>query len=145
MAKNKKYWPYLLLSYVFPLIGGLITYFVEKKDKAFAKFCLYASSLIFVLIIFISLFMRDPNFNTNPNLLYLISAGAIYICYRIMSKNKYDPIMASFLFFIPGTIYAAYFSRFKNDKNMKNNLGNFLIFQFILIPIQYIFISFILF
>jgi hypothetical protein len=146
IAGKKRVWPWMLVSYFIPIIGGLIIYSMKKdKEKSLAKICLLSTFVLPLtagiqsILMILSLMTYDEYFilwsiATNGYLIYWITFGLLLSLYLLKSAfkdNEYKYFFLVFWFSLFGAVYS-YYHAYKNDKNLRHNVGWFLFFQILI-------------
>jgi hypothetical protein len=133
---KKRFWHLIFISFIFPIIGGIIVYFLEKeKDKELADFCLltsFANPLLigFLLGIVLSLLSIDMLIIQ----LLTVVVGVVLswgLIEKGFPKNNYKYLVTILWFGLFGALYS-YFYIYKNDKIVRNNILWLFLLLFIL-------------
>lgn len=134
-------WKSFLLSFLLPVVGGLIVYFRNKdRDRELIYICLILSVFHPFMI----------SFFVSTRIVYIIiSLILTIILMRVYNKNRYRYFIPVWYFSLLGAVYS-YFYGYKEDKSLRNDLGWFLLTQLLagiiltmtVSGIYYVFISY---
>jgi hypothetical protein len=132
----------MLFSYFLPVVGGFIISRMKRRDdRDLAQLCWIGSLVNPLLIVFILGLVLMPVTTLYGSLSseilnwgILLVFGVIFNWWAItgfMAKNKYRYFLPVLWFGLLGAVYA-YYGRYKNDNHLRDNVGTFFFFQFIL-------------
>ena len=134
---------YIFLSYVLPLIGGIISYFsVKKEDKDLARFSLWNSILHPIILSFLFAFIiirwkgiMWSTFHIGEIYLIVLLVDILFVSIlTLISKNKYRHFIATYWFAIVGSIYT-YLVYKESKKNIASASWIFGLIIFFVAPI----------
>jgi len=152
-GKNRV-WPWMVISYFIPLLGGAIAYFAKRRsDKDLAIICAIGSLVLlmttgvsFLLVVFSTIYFGDALSGYVLFMFYWISAGLLlhrYNTKHAIPDNKYKYFFLVYWFALFGALYS-YYNVYKGDKNLRDNVGWFFFFQLFLGIFGSVFLSSIL-
>jgi len=141
-AGKNRVWPWMVLSYFIPILGGVIAYFVKRRgDGDLAIICALGSLVLpmtagvsFMLGVLSTIYYGDAFSGYVLSLIYWIIAGLFlhrYITKQALPENKYRYFFLVYWFALLGALYS-YYNAYKNDKNLRDNVGWFFFFQLFL-------------
>jgi len=132
----------MLFSYFLPVVGGFIISRMKRRDdRDLTQLCWIVSLVNPLLIGFVLGLVLMP-----VTILYgspsseILSWGIPLVfgvmfnwwaLTRFMAKNKYRYFLPVLWFGLFGAIYA-YYGRYKDDRQLRDNVGTLFLFQFIL-------------
>jgi len=138
MDKKKRVWPFFLISLIFPIIGGLATYFMKKdKDKQLAELCLSLSILNPTLFSWIF-----DYFFSDFGILFTLAVSLAFCWYFLrgmFKKNAYRYFVPTFYFSFIGAILSE--RRYKKNAYMLRNVRRFWEAQVILAIISILIVA----
>ena len=133
-------WKSFFLSFILPIIGGLIVYSRNKrKNIELAKICLSLSLLHPFIPLLFSIFFSDSLIGMGIAL--ALTIGLV----RAYEKNAYKYFIPVWYFGIFGLIYSYYFG-YEKDNSLREEVGRFFLSQILaLIVLIGILLLFVLF
>ncbi len=141
--KNSGAWKYFFLSFILPVIGGIITYFtIKNKDKNLATICLTVSIFHPFLAVFFTSFFTGfllGLFGIGVEILenYVLLLWPIslilftIILIQIFKSNPYHPFIPIWYLGLLGFIFSYYYYDGRQSKVLKRDMGIFFLAQII--------------
>jgi hypothetical protein len=141
--KEENVWSFFLLSFLIPIIGGIVVYLMKREqNNDLAKINLILSIFHPIIIGSIAAFFVAAFGDAIPYFPFFIVLEffAVLVINGTFKENKYRYFSIPFYFSLLGLIYC-YYGPYKEDENMRDEVVSFIISLIILLVLLSIILS----
>ncbi len=133
-SKATGVWKSFFLSFILPIIGGLIVYFRNrKKNQELASICLVLSIFNPLIIGSLTKVVMEghPNFPAGPLVVFIVLLLTVSLT-KVFGENQYRYFIPVWYFGLLGAIYSYYYA-YKNNKPLQKDVEWFFATQILVV------------